>query len=234
MNEHSATDLNSISSATPYDDVFRTLIVTCRDFLYPLLNEVFGEKYDESIRIDFHQNEHFMEQQEGGEEKIITDESFDVLDRSNNFLKKYHLECQAYPDNSLCLRFFEYDSQIAKESGVLEGNTLTVTFPNSAVIFLRSGPGTPDHLYIRLVTPGGDLQYDVKVMKLQNYTIGDLLSHQLYLLVPFSMFLYEKQLPEFEKDEKKRADLEADFESLIKSLNDLVRTGILNFRLNWQ
>ena len=79
-------------SATPYDDVFRTLLVDCSGLVYPLLNEIFGEHYGKDVILDFHQNEHYLKQQNGAEEKRITDESFDVLDSARNFLKKY-LNC---------------------------------------------------------------------------------------------------------------------------------------------
>ena len=52
--------------------------------------------------------------QDGAEEKIITDSSFKVISKWGE--KKYHLECQATIDNSMILRFFEYDSQIALDT----------------------------------------------------------------------------------------------------------------------
>lgn len=41
---------NSNTSSTPYDDVFRTMINDCTRFVLPLLNEVFGENYDGSVK----------------------------------------------------------------------------------------------------------------------------------------------------------------------------------------
>ena len=41
---------NKIISSTPYDDVFRTMINDCTRFVLPLLNEVFGEHYDGSVK----------------------------------------------------------------------------------------------------------------------------------------------------------------------------------------
>lgn len=34
-----------IVGSTPYDDVFRTLVVDCRQLVIPLLNEAFDEHY---------------------------------------------------------------------------------------------------------------------------------------------------------------------------------------------
>ena len=215
-------------SATPYDDVFRTLLVDCSGLVYPLLNEIFGEHYGKDVILDFHQNEHYLKQQNGAEEKRITDESFDVLDSARNFLKKYHLECQTNPDNSIALRFFEYDSQIAKESGVLTGNKFVVTYPNSAVLFLRSSGSMGSSLTVEIVTPGGKLQYDIKALRLQDYTIEELFAKQLYILLPYSMFYFEKDLEQYEQDSEAREKLEQAFADIADGLADAARRGDIN------
>lgn len=212
-------------SATPYDDVFRTLLVDCSGLVYPLLNEIFGEHYGKDVILDFHQNEHYLKQQNGAEEKRITDESFDVLDSARNFLKKYHLECQTNPDNSIALRFFEYDSQIAKESGVLTGNKLVVTFPNSAVLFLRSSGVVGNSLIVEIITPEGEMHYHIKALRLQDYTIEELFAKQLYILLPYSMFYFEKDLEQCERDSEAREKLEQTFADIVDGLADASRRG---------
>ncbi len=216
---------NPVFSATPYDDVFRTLLVDCSGLVYPLLNEIFGEHYSKDVILDFHQNEHYLKQQNGAAEKRITDESFDVLDSTRNFLKKYHLECQTNPDNSIALRFFEYDSQIAKESGVLTGNKFVVTFPNSAVLFLRSSGSVGNSLVVEIITPGGELQYDIKALKLQDYTIEELFARQLYILLPYSMFYFEDELDQYENDFDARKKLEQTFADIVDGLANAVQRG---------
>ena len=44
--------------------------------------------------------------------------------------------------------------------------TLTVTFPNTAVLYLAYQK-TPDKMKYVIVTPGGTVQYDVPIMKVQ-------------------------------------------------------------------
>lgn len=39
---------------------------------------------------------------------------------------------------------FEYDAQIALDEGKVTEETLTVTFPNTAVLYLRTYKKTPD------------------------------------------------------------------------------------------
>lgn len=52
--------MDSVNVSTPYDDVFKTLLNDCTEFVIPLVNEVFGEDYVGNEPIQFLQNEHFM------------------------------------------------------------------------------------------------------------------------------------------------------------------------------
>ena len=102
---------------TPYDDVFRTLLNDCRQLILPVLNELFHEHYTGKEQILFSPNEHFLNQQDGKEQERITDNSFKVIGTEE---KKYHLECQSSPDNSMLIRIFEYGAQIALDEGELK------------------------------------------------------------------------------------------------------------------
>lgn len=90
----------------PYDDVFRTLLNDCSPLIIPVINEVFGEHYSGQKKIIFSPNEHFLNQQGRNEIERITDTSFKIEEKQT---KKYHLECQSSTDNSMLVRFIEYD-----------------------------------------------------------------------------------------------------------------------------
>ena len=70
----------------------------------------------------------------------------------------------------MVLRFFEYDSQIALDDAIIEdiigedgskksGGILTLTFPHSAVLFLRSNSTTADAMKLKFITPGGECSW---------------------------------------------------------------------------
>lgn len=84
---------------------------------------------------------------------------------------KYHLECQSSADGSILTRMFEYDTQIALNNSELDNvtHTLTATFPQSAVLYLRHTKNTPDVMKAVLNTPGGSLEYMMPVLKVQMY-----------------------------------------------------------------
>ena len=109
---------------TPYDDVFRTLLTDCKSLIIPVVNEVFGEHFTGDEKVILKENEIFLRQQNGTEEKRITDSSFAIVGIEAGDLKQYHLECQSTVDGSMLIQMYEYDSQIALREGVLEGTVL--------------------------------------------------------------------------------------------------------------
>ena len=212
-------------TSTPYDDVFRTLLNDCSPLIIPVINEIFGEHYSGQEKIIFSPNEHFLNRQGGNEEERVTDSSFKIEGKET---KKYHLECQSSTDNSMVVRFFEYDTQIALDEGQIRGNILTVTLPHSAVLFLRHHTSTPDTLKIRMVTPGGTIEYDIYVMKSQQYTLKDIFQKNLLLLIPFYIFSHETRFKEYEKDETKLRMLQNEYEQIKNKLEELTSQGIIS------
>ncbi len=207
---------------TPYDDVFRTLLNDCTRLIIPVINEVFGEHYIGDEEIIRFPNEHFLEQQDGKQEERITDSSFEIIGKET---KKYHLECQSTPDSSMLVRFFEYDTQIALDGGGVTGDVLNVTFPHSAVLYLRSNEKTPDSLWIRMCTPGGCVSYEIPVMKIQGYTIGEIFQKDLLFLIPFHIFTYEKKFHEYEKDLAALGQLKKGYAQIRGRLEGLLHKG---------
>lgn len=119
-----------------YDGAFRTILNDCRKLVIPVINEIFQESYTGDEKVEFLPNEHFLDQQDGADQKRITDTNFRIIGRK---IKKYHLECESsLPDGKITIRLFEYDAQIALDEGRITKETLTVTFPNTAVLYLRT------------------------------------------------------------------------------------------------
>ena len=204
-----------LQSNTPYDDVFRTMMVDCPQLLLPILNEIFGKNYTGNEKIVFNQNEHFLNQQDGGEEKRITDSSFTVISTTED---KYIFECQAVADNTLLIRIFEYITQDALDHSELSDNKLIVTIPQAAVLFLRSGKNTPDKMEVEIRTPGGDVSFNIPVMKSQKYTIDEIFEKKLYFLIPFVIFSYEKRFKKYNEDQEELAKLLNDYTILMNRL----------------
>ncbi len=219
---------NTKITSTPYDDVFRTLLNDCSALIIPLINEVFGDHYTGQEKITFSPNEHFLNRQGGNEEERITDTSFRIEGLEGKKAKKYHLECQSSTDSSMLVRFFEYDTQIALDEGKQKGNILTVTLPHSALLYLRHLASTPDRLIIRMVTPGGTVEYAIHVIKTQRYTLQEIFKKKLLLLIPFYIFSHEARFEEYEKDSAKIKGLQEEYDQIKDHLEELLNQGIIS------
>ena len=208
-----------------YDGAFRTILNDCRQMIIPVINEVFKEDYTGNEIIEFHPNEHFIEQQDSANQERITDTNFIIYGKKK---KKYHLECESsLPDGRMTIRLFEYDAQIALDEGEVVNETLTVTFPNTAVLYLRNYKKTPDKMRYVIKTPGGTVEYDVPIMKVQEYTLEDIFSKGLLLLIPFYIFSHEKNFKVYNSNEQRLAELKAEYRSILERLNKLEQEGII-------
>ena len=93
-----------------YDGAFRTILNDCRQMIIPIINEIFKEDYTGNEIIEFHPNEHFIDQQDAADKERITDTNFIIYGKKK---KKYHLECESsLPDGRMTIRLFEYDAQM--------------------------------------------------------------------------------------------------------------------------
>lgn len=212
--------------ADKYDGAFRTVVNDCKQFLLPFINEVFGEHYIGNEKIEFHPNEHFIDQQDKADVKRITDTNFTVI---GDKVKKYHLECESSRYSSkMLIRVFEYDAQIALDQAEIGTETLKVTFPHTAVLYLRGTATTPDKMKIVIETPGGAVQYDVPVAKIISYSIEDIFEKKLYILIPFYIFTYEKSFEEYNRDEEKLLGLKQEYQNIVERLNILTEEGVIS------
>jgi len=214
-------------SKTAYDDSFRTLLNDCKELVIPVVNEAFGENYTGQEEVIFAPNEHFLNQDGGAEEKRITDSNF-IIVGADGTKKRYHIECEANLDDTIIVRIFEYDARIALNDGKREGATFTVSFPHSAVMALRHTKNTPDTMRIRVVTPGGETEYDVPVIKVQQYSLEEIFRRRLLFFLPFYIFCHEKQLPEYESDEAKLKKLTDEYRHIRTKLDELQKAGDLS------
>ena len=100
-----------------------------------------------------------------------------------------------------------------------------MTLPHSAVLFLRHSIATPDQMKIKIVTPGGSVEYDILVMKAQRYTIEDIFKKNLLFLIPFYIFSHENQFEEYEENEEKLRLLELEYEKIKNKLEEFLNQG---------
>ena len=209
---------------TPYDDAFRTMMNDCIQLLIPVINEIFGKNYTGKEKIVTHPNEHFINQQDGKEQKRITDSSFSIISE-NNEEDKYIFECQSTADDTLIIRIFEYITQEALDSSKIVNYQLIVTIPHAAVLFLRTKKDTPDVMNIIINTPGGSVNFDVPVMKINSYSLAQIFERNLYFLLPFYIFNLEKNFSKYENDLAELEKLKREYADFMARLEQAVKDG---------
>ena len=210
---------------TPYDDAFRTMVQECKTLIIPVVNEIFGTDYNETVKIDFEENEIFMYREEEME-KRITDSSFSITSEVQK--KYYHLECQSTVNGSMVVRMFEYDSQIALKHREEEGNVLNLKFPESAVLYLWNNKNTPDSLKVNIETPGGNVSYDIKTLKVKEYSLDEIFEKKLLFLIPFYIFTYESELENINCSEERLSRLIIEYNNIVERLEELNNVGVID------
>lgn len=102
-----------------------------------------------------------------------------------------------------------------------------MTFPNTAVLYLRIYKKTPDKMKYVIITPGGTVQYDVPIMKVQTYSLDDIFEKGLLMLIPFYIFSHEKSFPEYNGNEQKLEELKTEYQEILERLDGLEQQGVI-------
>ena len=102
-----------------------------------------------------------------------------------------------------------------------------MTFPNTAVLYLRAYRKTPDKMKYVIVTPGGTVQYDIPIMKVQKYSLDNIFEKRLLMLIPFYIFSHENRFLEYNSNEQKLAELKAEYQKILERLEELEQWGVI-------
>lgn len=212
MQENKKLNMES-NTATPYDDVHRTMINDCPKLIIPVVNEMFQKQHDDDEKVTVLNNEFFINRQDGAQVERVTDTHFLIGH------DRYHLECQSSTDGTIMYRIFEYDSQIAMQDSALTKGKLVVKFPNTAILYIRHNQNTPDSMTLEICVPGATCSYNVPVMKVQTYSIDEIFEKRLFFLIPFHIFVYEKDFKEYDTNEQKLEELTKIYGEIMERLD---------------
>lgn len=78
-----------------------------------------------------------------------------------------------------------------------------------------------------IVTPGGTVQYDIPIMKVQKYSLNDIFEKRLLMLIPFYIFSHENSLPEYNSNGQKLEELKVEYQVILKRLDELEQQGVI-------
>ena len=209
-----------------YDDAFRTMESECDDILISLVNYFHNEDYSSKAKVIRGRNEHFLGHEDGSDSKRITDSSFII--EEGDFSRRYHYECESSKyDDSLLIRMFEYDAQIALDNAFVDKQRIRVEFPYSGIFLLR-GDGEFSSAEVEIITPGGELCYPVEIRRMSDIDLEEIFARKLYFLLPFYIFNFEKQLDDINADVGKLDD----FCGMFSDVSDRLRKEVDRYNLS--
>ena len=123
---------------------------------------------------------------------------------------------------------FEYDSQTALDESKSEGNILRVRFPYAGLLLLRKSPSSPDRAEVIIETPKGEVSYDIKIIKISDFSIDSIFENRLYLMIPFYIFNYESEFISINEDAERTEKLADVFRNIIDRLDEELEEGNLS------
>ena len=78
---------------------------------------------------------------------------------------------------------------------------------------------------VRIKKPGGEISYQVLVMKTQQYTLDEIFEKKLLFLIPFYIFTHESRFAEYENDADKRELLRREVMGIMEKLEQMALAG---------
>ena len=147
-----------------------------------------------------------------------------------NVTKKYHLECESKKyDGSILVRIFEYDTQIAIDDSKGSVGKLHIKFPNTGLLLLRKTDNNIPFAKVQIELPNQRcVAYSIPIIHMSDYSIDDIFDNKLYMLIPFYIFNYEKELAGYNADEKKAEMFLEGYNSIYGRLLNELEAGSLS------
>ena len=77
-------------------------------------------------------------------------------------------------------------------------------------------------------THGGIVKYPIPVMKIRDYSLNMIFEKELYFIIPFYIFAYEKELRKYEKNQSLRIQLQNEFLDMRNRLQKCTEAGLID------
>lgn len=106
-------------------------------------------------------------------------------------------------------------------------------FPNTTVLYLRCNKNTPSWMKVTIQVPGDSAGYEIPVVKVPEYTLEAIMEKELYFLLPFHLFRYEKDLRIYENDEQRLEELKETYRQIMRYLDQKLGEGNLTAFQCW-
>ncbi len=179
------------TEAQLWDEIMKKMVYSIPEQLFPLIEEIHKKSYPPNTVITPLATEYSIQRVDTGTISSIRSD-ITVLIANRDI---YHFECEIGYDGSMIVRMYEYDTHIALSYPPNLTSNMELNYPRSAVLYLQDNPGIPDTLTCTLHLPDNTVcEYKVPAVKVQSYTLEDIKSKHLYILIPFLPLRFRKEI----------------------------------------
>jgi hypothetical protein len=78
---------------------------------------------------------------------------------------------------------------------------------------------------MRIITPGGEVSYNIPVLKVKDYSVKEIFDKELYFIIPFHIFVYESKFPSMEKNPDMLKAVQEEYAGIVEQLEEALRKG---------
>ena len=212
-----------LTNEQTYDSALASMVSKLKDYVIPLVNEAFGERFTQNAEVSLRNNKHVIQRTDDSLSRRDADMVVELTEMLEALVKKvYMFECETWYDKTIVFRIAEYGSSVAIETAVITDEGVVLTIPNSAVIFLHPNGKIPPMMKITYRGPNGaEMSYGVPTLQIKNYTVEELFQKKLLILLPFYLFRFADEFDEMEGNAERRVAINEALSEINQRLEEL-------------
>ena len=209
-----------------WDEIFKAVIDTMPEQLFPLFKEVFGKEYPPGSAVRLLATEHstYLDHPTQPPSSKLMDIA--LLVAGTDY---YHIECQMHNDWQLVLRMIAYDLHFSLLHTASAGpgtGEVTIRFPQSVIIYPDQNSALPDRLRCRILFPDqSEYTYQIPTVRIQSYSLGEIHQKHLNLFLPYVLLRLKPRLKQSSPLTKE--ELTSFINAIIVILEEDVASGYL-------
>ncbi|MBR1707241.1 MAG: hypothetical protein IJ719_00230 [Clostridia bacterium] len=217
-------DDQKLTNEQTYDSALGAMVTKLREYIVPLVNEAFGEKFTGNAEITLRNNKHVIRRTDDSLDRRDSDMVVELTEMLGEFVKKvYMFECETWYDKTIVFRIAEYSSSFAIETAKITNNGVVLKIPYSAVIFLHPNGSIPEVMKITYEFPNGKkVSYGVPTLQIKDYTVDELFKKKLLILLPFYLFKFANEFEEMEENAERRQAVNETLKDINRRLEALM------------
>ena len=201
-----------------YDKILKRILTLSAVAVLNLINGLFKTDFPLDSKIVYNWTES-VDDKLG---KTISDTilTIHIGEEIHRFHIEAEIDCTSTNDVSIVLRVFDYGYRDALKHREVDKDKITLKFPEPKIILLEHNSNSPDEVTLELdFGVKGKIDFSVPTVKFLDYSIEDLNSQRMVILLPLYLLKLRRAIDKAMKEGAVRQSAQA--------LKDLINNGIL-------